>query len=55
VDPVATALDMGTALLTARHRAKRLHDSRLHGAIAARRDETALVDRPPDEQGGHGG
>jgi len=55
VDPVATAVDMGTALLTARHRAKQLQDSRLHGAIASRREETALVDRAPDEQGGHGG
>jgi glycosyltransferase involved in cell wall biosynthesis len=54
VEPVSTALDLGAALLTARHRAKRLQDSRLHGAIAARREETALVDRTPEERGGHG-
>jgi len=46
VDPVSTAVDLGVALLTARHRAKRLGDSRLHDAIADRRsEETALVDR----------
>jgi hypothetical protein len=46
VDPVDTALSLGTALFVARHRAKRLQDSRLHDAIARRRtDETALVDR----------
>lgn len=54
VDPISTALDLGVALLTARHRAKRLQDSRLHGAIAARRDETALVERTPERQGGGG-
>lgn len=46
VDPVDTALSLGTALLVARHRAKRLQDSRLHDAIGRRRTaETALVDR----------
>ncbi|WP_254831663.1 glycosyltransferase [Haloglomus salinum] len=46
VDPVDTAISLGTALFVARHRAKRLQDSRLHDAIARRRaDETALVDR----------
>jgi hypothetical protein len=46
VSPVGTAVEMGRALLTARHRAKRLHDSRLHGAIAAGREQPpALVDR----------
>jgi hypothetical protein len=46
VDPVRTSLRMGRALLAARHRAKRIRDSRLHAAIAATRDESdALVDR----------
>jgi len=46
VDPVDTAISLGAALLVARHRAKRLQDSRLHDAIARRRaEETALVDR----------
>jgi hypothetical protein len=46
VSPLSTAVDMGRALLTARHRAKRLQDSRLHGAIAAGRTEPpALIDR----------
>ncbi|MFB6206916.1 MAG: glycosyltransferase [Haloglomus sp.] len=46
VDPVETAVSLGTALFVARHRAKRLQNSRLHDAIARRRtDETALVDR----------
>jgi len=49
VDPVDTAVSLGTALLVARHRAKRLQDSRLHDAIArTRADETALVDRGAD-------
>jgi hypothetical protein len=56
VDPLSTALDLGVALCTARHRAKRLGDSRLHDAIADRRsEETALVDRTPDSRGGTGG
>ena len=54
VDPLSTAVDLGTALLTARHRSKRIQDSRLHDAIAATREETALVDQPTDAQGGHG-
>jgi len=46
VDPVRTSLRMGRALFAARHRAKRIRDSRLHAAIAATRDEPeALVDR----------
>jgi len=46
VDPLRTALDMGRALFVARHRAKRIQDSRLHGALAASRPEpVALVDR----------
>lgn len=46
VSPVGTTISMGKALLVARHRAKRLDDSRFHDAIAARREETsALVDR----------
>jgi hypothetical protein len=45
VSPVRTSLNMATALLRARHRAKRLSDSRLHAAIAARRQEgPALVE-----------
>ncbi len=45
VDPLSTSLDLARALFLVRHRAKRLGDSRLHGAIAATREETALVDR----------
>lgn len=46
VDPVSTSVSLGTALLAARHRARRLQDSRLHGVIAATRDESVpLVDR----------
>ena len=46
VSPVGTTISMGKALFVARHRAKRLEDSRVHDAIAARREEpTALVDR----------
>ena len=46
VSPVRTPLRLGRSLLRARHRAKRLGDSRLHDAIADRRDgPTALVDR----------
>jgi hypothetical protein len=54
VDPLSTAVDLGAALLTARHRSKRIQDSRFHDAIAATRDETALVDRPNEGRGGHG-
>jgi glycosyltransferase involved in cell wall biosynthesis len=50
VEPVRTALDMGLALFVVRHRAKRLQDSRLHGALAAgREDPVALVDRDDEE------
>jgi glycosyltransferase involved in cell wall biosynthesis len=45
VDPLDTALDLGRALFVVRHRAKRIQNSRVHGVIAAARDETALVDR----------
>ncbi|MDZ7746322.1 MAG: glycosyltransferase [Halobacteriales archaeon] len=46
VDPLRTAIDMGRALIAARHRAKRITNSRLHDALAARRDEpVALVER----------
>jgi glycosyltransferase involved in cell wall biosynthesis len=44
VSPVRTSLSMGKALFVARHRAKRLQDSRLHDALA-RDDDIALVDR----------
>ena len=46
VETIPTALSLGAALLAARHRAKRLQDSRIHGAIAATRtDAVPLVDR----------
>jgi hypothetical protein len=46
VSPVRDSLRLGRALLSARHRAKRIRDSRLHTAIADRREETpALVER----------
>jgi len=46
VSPVRTSLNMATALFRARHRAKRLSNSRLHTAIAARREEgPALVEQ----------
>ncbi|MFB6117534.1 glycosyltransferase [Halosegnis sp.] len=45
VDPVRTSLDMGRALFVARHRAKRLQNSRLHGVLASEADPVALVDR----------
>lgn len=46
VSPVRDSLRLGRALLTARHRAKRIRDSRVHNAIAATREEpTALVDQ----------
>jgi hypothetical protein len=48
VDPLATSLELGRALFAVRHRAKRLGDSRLHDAIAATREETALVERDCD-------
>jgi glycosyltransferase involved in cell wall biosynthesis len=46
VSPVRDSLRLGRALLAARHRAGRIRDSRLHTAIADRREETpALVER----------
>lgn len=46
VSPVRTSVALLSALLAARHRAKQLSDSRLHAAIAARREQpTALVER----------
>jgi hypothetical protein len=46
VSPVRDSLRLGWALLAARHRAKRIRDSRLHAAIADRREEApALVER----------
>ena len=46
VSPVRTSFALLRALLAARHRAKQLSDSRLHTAIAARREEpTALVEQ----------
>jgi len=46
VEPVRTSLRMARALFVARHRAKQIRNSRLHSAIAARRDDPeALVDR----------
>ncbi|MFB6150334.1 MAG: glycosyltransferase [Haloarculaceae archaeon] len=46
VSPVRTSIRLARALLTARHRAKQISDSRVHNAIAAtREDPTALVDR----------
>jgi hypothetical protein len=45
VSPVGASLEMGQALFSARHRAERLRNSRLHTAIAERRDEsTALIE-----------
>ncbi|QGN06628.1 glycosyltransferase [Halorhabdus sp. CBA1104] len=46
VSPVRTSLDLAGAVFAARHRAKRLRDSRLHQMIASQRsDATALIDR----------
>jgi len=45
VSPLRDSLQFARALVTARHRGKRLSDSRLHAAIAARREESpALVE-----------
>ena len=44
VSPVRTSASMAKALVVARHRARRLQDSTLHGVIASG-DEVALVDR----------
>ncbi|WP_136689686.1 glycosyltransferase [Halorhabdus amylolytica] len=50
VSPVRTAVDLGEAVFSARHRAKRIRDSRLHRMIAAGRNEsTALIDRDHHE------
>lgn len=46
VSTIDTTLDLGRALVTARHRAKLLAGNRFHRAIAARRSRpTALIDR----------
>ena len=46
VSPVRDSLRLGRALLAARHRAKRLRDSAVHTAIAARREgSSALVEQ----------
>lgn len=46
VSPVRTSLNLAQALVASRHRAKRLSDSRLHTAIADRREEpSALVEQ----------
>jgi hypothetical protein len=46
VSPVRASLHLARALVAARHRAKRVRNSRLHAAIAARREEpTALVEQ----------
>jgi glycosyltransferase involved in cell wall biosynthesis len=46
VSPMRTSLKLARALFVARHRAKRLSDSRIHTAIAQRRNEsTALVEQ----------
>jgi hypothetical protein len=44
VSPVKTSLALAHGLLAARHRAALIEESRLHGAIAARREERALVE-----------
>jgi len=50
VSPIRTTLSMGRALFVARHRAKRLRDSRLHNVIAkSREDQPALIDRDDAE------
>jgi len=46
VSPVRTSVRLARALLSSRHRAKQIRDSRVHNAIAATREEpTALVDK----------
>ncbi len=46
VSPVRDSLRLGRALVAARHRAKQISDSRLHTAIAARRESSpALIER----------
>ena len=44
VSPVRTSLSLAHGLLAARHRAALVHENRLHGVIADRREEQALVD-----------
>ncbi len=44
VSPVETSLSLAHGLLAARHRAALIEESRLHGVIAARREERALVE-----------
>jgi hypothetical protein len=46
VSPVRTSIRLARALLSARHRAKQIRNSRFHTAIAAtREDPTALIDQ----------
>jgi len=46
VSPVRTSIRLARALISSRHRAKQIRNSRVHSAIAATRDDpTALVDR----------
>jgi glycosyltransferase involved in cell wall biosynthesis len=46
VSPVRTSIRLARALVSSRHRAKQIRDSRVHNAIAATRDDpTALVDK----------
>jgi hypothetical protein len=46
VSPVRTSLELGQALLSARHRSKRLRDSPIHSVIAKQRaDSQALVEK----------
>ncbi|WP_459195038.1 glycosyltransferase [Halosimplex sp. J119] len=46
VSPVRTSLRLARALLSSRHRAKQIRNSRVHNAIAAtREDPTALVEK----------
>jgi glycosyltransferase involved in cell wall biosynthesis len=46
VSPIRDSVRLGRALVTARHRARRLRNSRLHAVIAQQREESpALVER----------
>jgi len=46
VSPLRTSIRLARALVSARHRAKQIRDSRVHTALAATRDDpTALVDK----------
>ena len=51
VDPLQTPLELLPALLTARHRAKRIAGSRLHRAVDRSGETTALVDRSEESTG----